>query len=42
MFASNPRNRQVAVVEAMRQWAVMLKAARWVIIESYEWESGMD
>ena len=41
-FASNPRNRQAAVVEAMRQWAVMLKAASWVIIESYEWESGMD
>jgi hypothetical protein len=42
MFASNPRSRQAAVVEAMRQWAAMLKAASWVIIESYEWESGMD
>lgn len=28
--------------EAMQQWEVMLQAASWIIVESYEWESGLD
>jgi hypothetical protein len=41
-FAQDPRNKQPVVVEAMHRWEEMLKAASWVIVESYEWESGME
>jgi hypothetical protein len=30
------------VGEAMQQWETMFKSARWVIVESYEWESGLE
>jgi hypothetical protein len=30
------------VVEAMERLESMLKTASWVIVESYEWESGLD
>ncbi len=28
--------------EEMRRWESMLGSARWVVVESYEWESGLD
>ena len=40
-FAADPRSNQTAIVETMRRWEAMLQAASWVVIESYEWESGM-
>ena len=41
-FAQDPRSQTSLVVEAMRQWESRLSAASWVIVESYEWESGLD
>jgi hypothetical protein len=41
-FAQNPRSQQATVAEAMRQWEMKLKFASWIIVESYEWESGME
>jgi hypothetical protein len=41
-FARDPRGQQPSVVEALRRWESMLSAASWVIVESYEWESGME
>jgi len=41
-FAQDPRTKLAVVGEAMRQWETMLKTASWVIVESYEWESGME
>ena len=41
-FAPDPRGRLPVVAEAMRQMAAMLKTAAWVIVESYEWESGLE
>lgn len=40
-FAQDPRNTLGRIVDAMRQWEVKLKATSWVIVESYEWESGL-
>jgi hypothetical protein len=42
LFAQDPRSQSPAIGEAMRQWETMLKDASWVIVESYEWESGME
>jgi len=41
-FSQDPRARVPFVVEAMQRWDVMIEAASWVIVESYEWESGME
>ena len=41
-LAQDPRNHSPEVEEAMRQWETMLKGASWIIVESYEWESGME
>jgi hypothetical protein len=41
-FAQDPRSQSASVIEAMRQWESLLNAASWVIIESYEWESGLE
>lgn len=37
-----PGSQQTVVAEAMSRWETMLKGASWVIVESYEWESGME
>jgi hypothetical protein len=34
--------RPQAVIEAMDRLEGLLKVASWVVIESYEWESGLD
>lgn len=41
-FAEDPRREQPGVREAMHKWETMLKASSWVIVESYEWESGLE
>lgn len=41
-FAQDPRSQTSFVVDAMRQWESRLNTARWVIVKSYEWESGME
>jgi hypothetical protein len=41
-FSADPRSKLPVVTEEMRRWEEMLKASSWVIVESYEWESGME
>jgi hypothetical protein len=41
-FAHDPRSQRPEMVEAMRLLDERLDAAGWVIVESYEWESGLD
>ncbi len=41
-FAQDPRSKQAAFIEAMSRWDQLLKKASWVIVESYEWESGLE
>ena len=41
-FTRDPRSQEAFAVETMRQWETILKAASWVIVESYEWESGLE
>ena len=40
-FAHDPRSQEPFFVESLRHWETMLGAASWVIVESYEWESGL-
>ena len=35
------RSRRAAIRDAMQVWEQKLSGARWVIGESYEWESGL-
>lgn len=41
-FASDPRSRDAYTVDAMHDLKTKLSAAEWVVVESYEWESGLD
>lgn len=41
-FSENQLNITPGVIEAMHQLEVALSQASWVIVESYEWESGLD
>ena len=41
-FAQDRRGQSEFILETMRQWDSMLNSASWVIIESYEWESGLE
>lgn len=41
-FAADARSGVPVVMEEMRILAEMLPKCRWVIVESYEWESGLD
>lgn len=41
-FARDARSRHAGMREEMQEWETLLKAAHWVIVESYEWESGLD
>jgi hypothetical protein len=40
-FASDPRSTEPYFVDAMRKLESVLSAASWIIVESYEWESGL-
>ena len=41
-FARDPRRHQPAILEEMRVLHDALPRMRWVIVESYEWESGLE
>jgi hypothetical protein len=41
-LADEPRSQKPHMVEAMRRLESALKTASWVIVESSEWESGLD
>jgi hypothetical protein len=41
-FSQDPRREQTFVVKEMRLWETLLEGASWVIVESYEWESGLE
>lgn len=41
-FSSDPRSNDSNVVEEMSRFELDLSKAKWVIVESYEWESGLD
>lgn len=41
-FASDPRSLDPQVIEEMQRWEDMLANASWVIVELFEWESGLD
>jgi hypothetical protein len=41
IFERDPRSRQPFFAELMLNLQTKLKAASWVIVESYEWESGL-
>lgn len=40
-FALDTRSKEPFFVEALQRWESMLKTASWLIVESYEWESGL-
>lgn len=40
-FSSDPRSNKPRFISDMLQFESALKKAKWVIVESYEWESGM-
>jgi hypothetical protein len=41
-LGSNPSSRRPHMVAAMEQLDTALKGAHWIVVESYEWESGLD
>ncbi len=41
-FARDPRSQDTGIIDAMQQLEAKLDASRWVIVESYEWESGLE
>jgi hypothetical protein len=41
-FANDPRSQDAKTIEAMQQLEARLKSSSWVIVESYEWESGLE
>jgi hypothetical protein len=40
-FAREARSQEPFYIDAMLHWEALLKTASWVIVESYEWESGL-
>jgi hypothetical protein len=41
-FAGYPRSQEPHTLETMRRLESILRTASWVIVESFEWESGLD
>ena len=41
-FAQDPSSERPHMVLAMERLQSALESAKWVIVESYEWESGLD
>jgi hypothetical protein len=41
-FVQDPRRQQARITEAMRLLEERLNSATWVIVESYEWDSGLE
>jgi len=40
-FAPDPHAREPYIAESMERWQSLMGSASWVIVESYEWESGL-
>lgn len=41
-FSTDPASKRPHMVAAMDRLESALKGAKWVVVESYEWESGLD
>jgi hypothetical protein len=41
-FAKDPRSQDAKIIEAMQQLEARLDGSSWVIVESYEWETGLE
>jgi hypothetical protein len=41
-FSADPASKRPHMVSAMERVESALRSARWVVVESYEWESGFD
>lgn len=41
-FSADPASKRPHMVSAMERLASALKSAKWVVVESYEWESGLE
>jgi hypothetical protein len=41
-FVQDPRSQQARITEAMRLLEERLNSATWVVVESYEWDSGLE
>ena len=41
-FTQDPRSQEPFFIEAMQRWESMMKNASWVVVELYEWESGLE
>lgn len=41
-FYADPNSMKPHIVSAMQRLQSALKRAKWVVVESYEWESGLD
>jgi hypothetical protein len=41
-FSTNPGGVDPLVLEEMGELAALLRQGGWVIVESHEWESGLD
>ncbi len=41
-FSRDPRSSLREIIEDQQQLDSALRKARWVVVESYEWESGLD
>lgn len=41
-FANDPRSKEGFFVEALQRWEDLLNSVSWVIVESFEWESGLE
>jgi hypothetical protein len=41
-FRTDPSSKRPHMVSAMQRLQSALEKARWVVVESYEWESGLD
>lgn len=41
-LAEDPLYQETRIIDAMQQLERRLDASRWVIVESYEWESGLE
>ena len=40
-LAQNARGKETFLADAIQHWESMLKSASWIIVETYEWETGL-
>ena len=41
-FSQDPRSQNPYIMKLMDEWIKLFVTAKWIIVESYEWESGLD